>query len=93
MAENKGPAPLLPWQRMCATVHQLVRADPWAGSHDPPIRVSCHARAIWLECGPSVSPVEYVIEEKNWWEPQKMGRARILSQRLTVGLREKLEGM
>lgn len=87
-----NPAPLLPWQRMAETVLQLVKEDPWVRSMDPRPRFSVHERAIRLEHGASKGAVQYRIEDPNWWEPLKMGRARVLASRLVIGLREKLEG-
>jgi hypothetical protein len=85
MSAGATPPPE-PFQRMARTVLQIVRADPRVQKLDPPLRLSVHTRAIWVEVGPMDAQMAFRIEESDWWAPLKNTRARELAARLVEGV-------
>jgi hypothetical protein len=83
MSAGAAPQPE-PFQRMARTVLQIVRADARVQELDPPLRLSAHTRAIWVDVGPMDAQVTFRIEELDWWAPLKTTRARELAERLVV---------
>jgi hypothetical protein len=73
--------PVLAWQRMARTVLSIINEDARVKGMEPPLRLSAHSEATWVEVGRTDAPAAFKVETPHWWIPLEVDHARELADR------------